>query len=265
MHPSQPPRPPLAPLPQAGQVSRRAEPGTLPPPLPPQSHHHPLPSPCPLPFHTALHVTQVCVAQDQLQGTSREVAHLLRHKTRPELEELELAGQLLEDSLGEVLKWLLKEMLERCEGEEIGTVSPPPAKPAPHAPPPSTRPYPPPSADAHGAPPSPPPLPSLPPCLTRPAARRQACPPGPADAAGCAQHAWPADMQSRRDSHRAPPRRPVSLKIGPQIKSNQTPSTPSACTPLAQALPCPSTGPRLTVVSLTFRVLAQREGEGNNG
>ena len=32
---------------------------------------------------------------------------------------------------------------------------------------------------------------------------------------------WPADMQSRRDSHRAPPGRPVSLKIGPQIKSNQ--------------------------------------------
>ena len=37
---------------------------------------------------------------------------------------------------------------------------------------------------------------------------------------GCA-HAWPADMQSRRESHRASLRRPVSLKIGPQIKSNQ--------------------------------------------
>ena len=46
-------------------------------------------------------------------------------------------------------------------------------------------------------------------------------PPRPAVAARCALHAWPADMQSRRDSHRAPPRRPVSLRIGPQIKSNQ--------------------------------------------
>ena len=46
-------------------------------------------------------------------------------------------------------------------------------------------------------------------------------PPRSAGAAGSALHAWPADMQSRRDSHRAPPRRPMSLKIGPQIKSNQ--------------------------------------------
>ena len=60
-----------------------------------------------------------------------------------------------------------------------------------------------------------------PPLLTQPAARRLACPTQPADAARCAPHAWSADMQSRRDSHRAPPKRPVSLKIGPQIKSNQ--------------------------------------------
>ena len=90
----------------------------------------------------------------------------------------------------------------------------------------------------HGALPRPPhpPPPSLPPppsgrratssplpLLAQPAARRQACPPWPADAAGCAPHARPADMQSRRDSHRAPPGRPVSLKIGPQIKSNPYP------------------------------------------
>ena len=55
----------------------------------------------------------------------------------------------------------------------------------------------------------------------QPAAWRQACPPPPprADADGHCMHGQP--LCSRRDSHRAPPRRPVSLKIGPQIKSNQ--------------------------------------------
>ena len=73
-------------------------------------------------------------------------------------------------------------------------------------------------------------------------ARRQACPPPrPADAAVCAQHAWPADMQSHRDSHRAPPRRPVSLKIGPQIKSNQinSPKLPPLPSPPLPPLPPP--------------------------
>ena len=37
---------------------------------------------------------------------------------------------------------------------------------------------------------------------------------------GRASHAWPADMQSHWDSHCAPPRRAVSQKLGPQIKSN---------------------------------------------
>ena len=48
-------------------------------------------------------------------------------------------------------------------------------------------------------------------------------PPGPRTRTGCAWHAWPANMQSRQGSHRAPPRRPLSLKIGPQIKSNHIP------------------------------------------
>ena len=106
----------------------------------------------------------------------------------------------------------------------------------------ATPPSPPHPAAEHGAlprpPHPPPPQPASPPqraardplppspLLAQPAARRQACPPWPADAAGCALHAWPADMQSRRDSHRAPPGRPVSLKIGPQIKSNQIPPPP---------------------------------------
>ena len=46
-------------------------------------------------------------------------------------------------------------------------------------------------------------------------------PPPPVAAAprptGSCPDPWPADMQSRWNSHRAPPRRPVSLKIGPQI------------------------------------------------
>ena len=36
--------------------------------------------------------------------------------------------------------------------------------------------------------------------------------------------------------------------------------TPAPPSPLAQALPCPGTGPRLTVAFLTFRVLAQGGG-----
>ena len=82
------------------------------------------------------------------------------------------------------------------------------------------------AAGASGGPAPPPPActhcpPFPPPSL--PEAWREACPPppGPWTRTGCAPHAWPADMQSRQDSHRAPPRRPVSLKIGPQIKSNQ--------------------------------------------
>ena len=68
----------------------------------------------------------------------------------------------------------------------------------------------------------PPPPPSRsdapPPC---PGHGGAATPPGPRARTGHALHAWPANMQGRRDSHRAPPKRPVSLKIGPQIKSNQ--------------------------------------------
>ena len=80
--------------------------------------------------------------------------------------------------------------------------------------------HPPPRPNGDGArrpcPPSLPPPPHPPP---RP-------PPRPTRgtvAGGGAQHAWSADMHSRRDSHRAPPGRPVSLKIGLQIKSNQIP------------------------------------------
>ena len=83
-----------------------------------------------------------------------------------------------------------------------------------------------------------PPHPPTTPLPAQPAARRRACPPPqPAAAAGGAQHAWPADMQSRRDSHRAPPGRPVSLKIGLQIKSNQIksphPTLPTTHPPLS--------------------------------
>ena len=86
------------------------------------------------------------------------------------------------------------------------------------------------------SPPSLPPPRTLPPgpLPAQPAAQRRARPPTqPAAAGGGAQHAWSADMHSRRDSHRAPPGRPVSLKIGLQIKSNQIPP-PSP--PLALAL-----------------------------
>ena len=94
---------------------------------------------------------------------------------------------------------------------------PPPHAAGPHSPPP-------PRIERRSAS-SPHPLPA------QLAARRQACPPPPptpqpAAAAGCAPHAWPADMQSSRDSHRARPRRLVSLKISPQIKSNQIKSQP---------------------------------------
>ena len=46
----------------------------------------------------------------------------------------------------------------------------------------------------------------------------------PVGSASSALHAWPANMQSRRESQRVPRRRPVILKSGPQIKSNQIPS-----------------------------------------
>ena len=68
----------------------------------------------------------------------------------------------------------------------------------------------------------PPPSPHPPPRPTR--GTTASLPPPPAAAARCALHAWPADMQSCRDSHRAPPGRPVSLKIGPQIKSTPSPT-----------------------------------------
>ena len=78
-----------------------------------------------------------------------------------------------------------------------------------------------------------------PPLLTQPEAWRQSFPPqGPQTQTGSALHAWPADMQSHRDSHKAPPRRPVSLKIAlrsNQIKSPLTPHTPP--------LPFPHTSP----------------------
>ena len=84
------------------------------------------------------------------------------------------------------------------------------------------------------------PPPPAPPTPGHPAARRQACPHRPTGAAGSALHAWPSDMQSCRDSHRAPPRRPVILKIGPQIKSNQilppTPPPRPNCPPPLQVL-----------------------------
>ena len=77
-----------------------------------------------------------------------------------------------------------------------------------------------------------------PPCPGHGGAACPPPPPGPRAWTGSASHAWPADMQSGRDSHRAPPRRPVSLKIGPQIKSNQIKSNRGLggnnanCTPL---------------------------------
>ena len=51
-------------------------------------------------------------------------------------------------------------------------------------------------------------------------------------------------MQSRRDSHQAPPRRPVSLKIGPQIKSNQI-LRGALPDPPANTLPTPSRPPKV--------------------
>ena len=100
------------------------------------------------------------------------------------------------------------------------------ASPHPGLQAPGGGPAPPRPAAERGALPSPPPPPPqraardlLPPPPPRPtrgtATGLPPPPPRPADAAGCAPHAWPADMQSRRDSHRAPPQ--------DRIKSDQPP------------------------------------------
>ena len=130
---------------------------------------------------------------------------------------------------------------------------------SPHTPPHPTPPHPTPPTPSLLTPPHPssphrdppsPPSPPLPPPPPRPSRGTAiGLPPRPADAAGSALHAWPADMQSRRDSHRAPPRRPVSLKIGPQIKSNPYPPHPypphptSHPTTLYPTPPHPTTAP----------------------
>ena len=89
--------------------------------------------------------------------------------------------------------------------------------------------------------------PSPSPLLTPPAARRHASPPPPprpADAAGCALHAWPADLQSRRDSHRAPPKAACEPQDRPsnQIKSNQIVPPPHN-PPVPAPVPPPRTSP----------------------
>ena len=55
-----------------------------------------------------------------------------------------------------------------------------------------------------------------------------------------------------------PLRYPTTFRTG--CASNHLSWYTYAPPPLAQALPCPSTGPRLTVVFLSFSVLAQRGG-----
>ena len=66
---------------------------------------------------------EVKLPREQLRTMSREVSNLLSDPSGVfSAEVLELAGQLLEDSLGDILKWLLKRMLERGN-----KVAPPPA------------------------------------------------------------------------------------------------------------------------------------------
>ena len=67
-----------------------------------------------------------------------------------------------------------------------------------------------------------------------------ACPPGPRAQTGRAWHAWPADMQSRRDSHRAPPQAACEPQGRPsnQIKSNP-PANPPPPPPTLQPTPPP--------------------------
>ena len=86
-------------------------------------------------------------------------------------------------------------------------------------------------------------------------ARRQASPTQPAGAAGSAQHVSPADMLSRGDSHRALLRRPLSLKIVPQIKSNQIPEPPLPYPPSQTSPPKGASGRQLVwgVVGLQNR------------
>ena len=90
------------------------------------------------------------------------------------------------------------------------------------------------------APPHPPPPPASPP---NPRHDGEPAPP-PARGGGWGRAAcMAADMQSCRDSHRAPPGRPVSLKIGLQIKSNQIksplppPPTPPTSPPTSPTTP----------------------------
>ena len=85
----------------------------------------------------------------------------------------------------------------------------------------------------------------------------------------CALHAWPADMQRCGKAIVRPPRCPVSLKISPQIKSNQIPPGPPrtlpprspSCSPLQGVRcepPSPSPGPSEENASYTPHDLLER-------
>ena len=50
-------------------------------------------------------MAQITVLKEKIVSMSEEVQQLVKE---PKLENLEMAAQLLEDSLGDVLKWLLK-------------------------------------------------------------------------------------------------------------------------------------------------------------
>ena len=101
--------------------------------------------------------------------------------------------------------------------------APPPSLPtgAPSPPPP------PPPCPGHGGWPAPPP----------PA-------PGPRGQTGCASHTHGRPICRVVGKPLCAPRRPVSLKIGPQIKPNQIKSNPPP-PPFAQATPCPPPPPLL--------------------
>ena len=74
--------------------------------------------------------------------------------------------------------------------------------------------------------------------MTQARLHNQGCWEGPVKDPECASHmAWPADMHSCRGRHGAPPRRPVSLKIGPQIQIQITPYPTPTPTPTPPPLP----------------------------
>ena len=70
-------------------------------------------------------LAQVELSKMRLSAMSQEVKHILAKaspRAKSTVEDLELAGQLLEDSLGDILKWILKGLFEQCDKEDYSKV-----------------------------------------------------------------------------------------------------------------------------------------------